>query len=107
MLLLSKGPKDLNLLYETSPDLRKLILLTFGKDRSKWHEARPVNHLEENLPPIQTIHGTTEVIVPYSQAQRLDSHHKLITIKGEGHGLTEESRKNAFEEGFRFLLKLL
>lgn len=100
------GPTNLNLLYETSPDLQDLIVLTFGKDSSKWNEASPVKYLGESLPPILTIHGTADTIVPYSQALQLGSHHELITITGEGHGLTPDSRRTAFENGFQFFLNL-
>ena len=53
----------------------------------------PLTYVREGLPPILTIHGDNDQLVPYSQAVRLNKalekagvQHKLITIPGGRHG---------------------
>jgi acetyl esterase/lipase len=53
----------------------------------------PLTYVREGLPPILTIHGDNDQLVPYSHAVRLDKalekagvKHKLITIPGGRHG---------------------
>ena len=53
----------------------------------------PLTYVREGLPPIITIHGDNDQLVPYSQAVRLNKalekagvKHKLITIPGGRHG---------------------
>lgn len=53
----------------------------------------PLNHVRDDLPPILTIHGDEDSIVPYSHGVRLHEAldranvpNQLITIDGGGHG---------------------
>lgn len=53
----------------------------------------PLNHVRQGLPPIISIHGDEDSIVPYSQGVELhealngaDVPNELITIEGGGHG---------------------
>ena len=53
----------------------------------------PLTYVREGLPPILSIHGDKDQLVPYSQTLRLDKalekagvKHKLITIPGGRHG---------------------
>ena len=53
----------------------------------------PVNYVRPGLPPVLTIHGNADPIVPYQQAVRLHSQlddagvpNKLHTVAGGGHG---------------------
>ncbi|MDD9888945.1 MAG: alpha/beta hydrolase [Gammaproteobacteria bacterium] len=53
----------------------------------------PVNHVRQDLPPIISIHGDEDSIVPYSQGvqlhealNRAEVPNELITIEGGGHG---------------------
>ena len=53
----------------------------------------PMTYVREGLPPILTIHGNTDPIVPYEQATRLhaalDAAHvpnQLVTVENGGHG---------------------
>ncbi len=65
--------------------------------KANWREVAervsPLNYVRDGLPPILTIHGDADTIVPYDHAVRLhkqlarvDATHKLITMKGGGHG---------------------
>jgi len=56
-------------------------------------EASPVTHASAATPPVLTVHGTLDRVVPFSQAARLDDAlHKagaqsyLVTIDGGAHG---------------------
>lgn len=56
-------------------------------------EASPVAHASAAAPPVLTVHGTLDRVVPYSQAARLDAALSqagatsyLVTIDGGGHG---------------------
>ena len=53
----------------------------------------PINHVRNDLPPILTIHGDEDSIVPYAHGVKLHESleragvsNKLITIEGGGHG---------------------
>jgi len=53
----------------------------------------PLNHVRRDLPPILSIHGDSDTIVPYHQGQRLHAAlteagvtNRLITVEGGGHG---------------------
>ncbi len=55
--------------------------------------ASPVRHVTPNAPPVITIHGTLDRIVPYGQALHLDRAltdagvtHYLLTVNGGRHG---------------------
>ena len=68
----------------------------FGSMGGRTELARqvsPINHVRAGLPPIITIHGDADDIVPYSHAQRLHAAldkagvpNQLVTIRGGGHG---------------------
>ncbi|HYG80410.1 MAG TPA: alpha/beta hydrolase [Pyrinomonadaceae bacterium] len=68
----------------------------FGSMGGRTELARqvsPVNHVRAGLPPVITIHGDADDIVPYSHAVRLHDAlerekvpNQLFTIKGGGHG---------------------
>ena len=63
-------------------------------DRKEIADAvSPIHHVREHLPPILTIHGDADKIVPYSHALELHkrlgaagSDNQLHTVKGGGHG---------------------
>ncbi len=63
----------------------------------------PINHVHSDTPPILTIHGTADDIVPYAHASRLHDRleeqgrpHRLFTIEGGGHGhFTREENEAA------------
>lgn len=73
--------------------------------------SSPKNYLTENSPPIISIHGDADPIVPISQS--LDLHkmldslqvtHKLVTVKGKKHlNFSAEELENIYTEIFNFL----
>jgi len=71
----------------------------------------PINYLRSDLPPIITIHGDADPVVPYSQAvqlhqglERLKVPNKLITIPNGGHGhFTRDEILNIYKTIHQFL----
>ncbi len=56
-------------------------------------QVSPLSHVRQGLPPVITIHGDADNIVPYSHAERLHAAldkagvpNQLLTIRGAGHG---------------------
>ena len=74
----------------------------------------PLSYVRAGLPPILTIHGTADKLVPYSQAVRLHEaltkagvRNQLLTIDGAGHGgFTNEQELKSFETVRAFLESL-
>ncbi|MCV6604924.1 MAG: S9 family peptidase, partial [Porticoccaceae bacterium] len=62
-------------------------------------------------PPTVTIHGDTDLVVPYQQAEQLHQllekqgvSHKLVPIKGGGHGgFTPRQWSYSYNEMFAFI----
>jgi len=65
--------------------------------------ASPLTHLGAEDPPILTVHGTADGVVPIAQAEefdaaarRLGARHELVRVEGAGHGFDrpDERRRN-------------
>ncbi len=71
----------------------------------------PINYVSSSVPPIITIHGDKDTLVPYAQAVRLHKAldaakvpNQLYTVAGAGHGgYTYEQNQKAWEAVRRFL----
>lgn len=71
----------------------------------------PLTYVRKDLPPILTIHGDKDDVVPYSHATRLKDAldkakvtNKLITIKNGGHGgFPQAEYVRSFDEIWKFL----
>ena len=71
----------------------------------------PINYVSSSVPPIITIHGDKDTLVPYSQAVRLHQAldaakvpNQLFTVPGAGHGgYSFEQNQKAWEAVRRFL----
>ena len=81
-------------------------------DRSKVSkiskEFSPLYMVNDNNPPIVTIHGTADYVVPYEQAtilhDKLTVRNKLITIPGKGHGdFSREEWGRAIRNSIKFI----
>ncbi|MFH5804672.1 alpha/beta hydrolase fold domain-containing protein [Alienimonas sp. DA493] len=62
--------------------------------RSAYDAASPVRYADEDDPPVLTLHGTADPIVPFDQAERLHAvlesagvANQLVPVEGGGHGL--------------------
>lgn len=107
------GITDVNDLLQ-GPDLKNYAVMWMGSQRNADEIARqvsPLTYVRASLPPILTIHGDKDSVVPYSQATRLkaalDKVHapnRFLTIKGGDHGMfTQDQYKTAYSEIWAFL----
>jgi acetyl esterase/lipase len=99
------------------PNLRIYAVSWMGSAPGREDLARrisPITYVRPALPPILTIHGDADKVVPYSHAVRLHEaltkagvRNQLLTIPGAGHGwLTAEQDLLAFETTRAFLESL-
>lgn len=98
------------------PNAKHYAMEWFGSMSNREELARqvsPVNHVSAGLPPIITIHGDNDDIVPYSQAVRLHAAldkagvpNQLVTIRGGKHGgFNRQELLNSFAAIKMFLRK--
>lgn len=99
------------------PNLRSYALSWLGSARDRQELARrvsPLTYVRAGLPPVLTIHGDADKLVPYSQALRLHEaltkagvRNQLLTIPGGGHGgFSDQEELQAFETIRTFLASL-
>jgi acetyl esterase/lipase len=77
-------------------------------------QVSPLSYVRSGLPPVLTIHGDADKLVPYSHAVRLHEaltragvRNQLLTLPGAGHGgFTDEQELKAFEAVRAFLVSL-
>ena len=80
----------------SGPDAKGYAVEWLGSQPDREKLARlvsPINMVHKDSPPVLTIHGDKDTLVPYSQAVRLHQaldkagvRNQLITIPGGGHG---------------------
>jgi acetyl esterase/lipase len=68
----------------------------------------PLSLISDNVPPIITIHGTADNVVPYEQAinlhDALDTRNRLVTLEGGTHGgFSDAQYQEAMTAIFEFL----
>jgi dipeptidyl aminopeptidase/acylaminoacyl peptidase len=78
------------------PNAKHYAIEWFGSMETRKDLARqvsPLSYVRAGLPPIITIHGDEDNVVPYNQAVRLHAAldkvgvtNQLVTIHGAGHG---------------------
>lgn len=107
------GISDVNDLIQ-GPNLKNYAAMWMGAMPNAAEVAKsvsPLTYVRAGLPPILTVHGDKDDVVPYSQAIRLHDalakagdKNKLITVKGGGHGMFRQSDYIlAFDEIWKFL----
>lgn len=107
------GISDVNDLIQGA-NLKNYAVMWMGSQSNAAEIAKrvsPLTYVRENLPPILTIHGDKDDVVPYSQAVRLKNaldkakvKNELFTVKGGGHGgFTQSDYVNAYNEIWKFL----
>ena len=110
------GPADLTLSY--SDRVRPLLTDFIGgtpQDKPREHKlASPVTHLTRDDPPILTLHGTVDQVVPYEQATTLHAAcekvgvpHELVPFEAVDHGFAGEHLLRALELTMTFFDKHL
>ena len=96
------------------PNLKNYAAMWMGSLPNASEIARsvsPLTYVRAGLPPIITIHGDKDDVVPYSHATRLHEAltkagdvNKLVTVKGGGHGMfAQRDYVTAFDEIWKFL----
>lgn len=107
------GISDVNDLIQ-GPNLKNYAVMWMGSMPNAAEVARsvsPLSYVRMGLPPIISIHGDKDDVVPYQHATRLHDAltkggdiNKLVTVKGGGHGMFAQSDYvMAFEEIWKFL----
>jgi acetyl esterase/lipase len=97
------------------PNWKNYALMWMGSQPDKLAIAKrvsPLTYVRRGLPPVLTVHGDADPVVPYSQAVRLHAALKeagvpneLITIRGGGHGqFTDAELEDAYEKIRTFLI---
>ncbi len=98
------------------PDRKTYAVAWLGSATDAEAIARrtsPLTYVRKDVPPIITIHGDADPVVPYQQAVRLHAAlekvgaaNQLFTIPGGQHGqFTDEENRKAFEAIRQFLAK--
>ncbi len=107
------GISDVNDLIQ-GPNVKNYAAMWMGSMPNAKEVAKsvsPLTYVREGLPPIITIHGDKDDVVPYTHATQLhdalmktSNVNKLITIKGGGHGMfAQPEHVMAFDEIWKFL----
>jgi acetyl esterase/lipase len=107
------GITDVNEIIQ-GPDLKNYAAMWMGAMPNAAEVAKsvsPLTYVRSGLPPIITIHGDKDDVVPYSQAKRLKAAldkagdvNRLVTMSGGGHGMfTQDQYAQAFGEIWKFL----
>ncbi len=107
------GISDVNDLID-GPNTKNYAKMWMGSQPNAGEIAKsvsPLTYVRPGLPPIISIHGDKDDVVPYSQSVRLRDAldaakvtNRLITIKEGGHGqFTDKDTANAYEEIWKFL----
>ena len=97
------------------PNAKHYAIEWFGSMNNREElakEVSPLSYVRTGLPPIITIHGDADALVPYSHATRLHQAldkagvtNQLITIRGGNHGGFEKKETERSYEAVRGFLK--
>ncbi len=111
------GPTEMAECYsESRLDWLFRLLLDGTPDEvpDRYKASSPVTYASQDDPPVLTIQGDLDVIVPVSQADLLDAKlkevgasHTLMILKGQPHGIRGKYQEEAFQATFAFLDKHL
>lgn len=101
-------------LAESRPDANYALSWIGDKARVAEISARysPVSHIASTAPPIITIHGTADPVVPYAQAEDLHdalrTRNRLVTLEGGTHGgFSDAQYQEAMAAIFEFLAAIV
>ncbi len=96
------------------PNLKTYAVMWVGSQSDALAIAKrvsPLSYVRAGLPPILSIHGDADPVVPYDQSMRLHQAltaagvpNELVTIKGSGHGQFKEAElEDAYQKIHEFL----
>ncbi len=111
------GPTEMASAYETSSVawiFRLFMGGTPGEVPDTYKAASPVTYVSKDDPPVLTLQGDKDTLVPLAQAKRLDekmkaagASHTLIILEGQGHGFGGKAREKADQAMWDFFEKHL
>jgi acetyl esterase/lipase len=112
------GPTDLTALAEDNPVTKPGLVILMGAVPElmpeAYKKASPVTYARRDAPPILTIHGSADSLVPVSQAKRLDAalkrtgaKHTLLILHGAGHGFWGDNATRSGQAVYGFFEKTL
>ncbi|MEZ6053295.1 MAG: alpha/beta hydrolase [Planctomycetaceae bacterium] len=106
------GPTDMARSFETSSVSWIFRLVMGGKPDEvpdTYKAASPLTYVSEDDPPVLTLHGDQDRLVPIAQATTLDNamkvahaDHTLIVFEGQGHGFGREYRRKERDAMWNF-----
>lgn len=112
------GPTEMKAEYRTNDFVRKLVKTLLGgtpeEVPDRYENASPVTYISSDDPPVLTLQGTKDPLVPDSQARLLDeqmkskgAHHELMILEGAGHGFQGDDALRAETTTWAFFDKHL
>ena len=112
------GPTDMLHLHKTSEGAAPIVASFLGGDpetaAKTYKAASPISYVDKDDPPILTIHGTADTLVPPDQAERFDTamkkagaEHSLLLLGGQGHGFRGDAAAEAQRAMYAFFDKHL
>lgn len=106
------GPTDMAFCYEKSSVawiFRLFMGGTPAEAAERYKAASPITYVSKDDPPVLTLHGDQDALVPVEQAKSLDdkmkaagASHTLMVFKGQGHGFGGASGKKAADATWEF-----
>ena len=107
------GPTDMLQLHKTSEGAAPIVASFLGGEpgeaEAAYRDASPITYVDSGDPPILTIHGTADTLVPPDQAERFDAamkkagaEHKLLLLEKQGHGFRGEALGEAQQAMYAF-----
>ena len=111
------GPTDMAFCYERSSVAWIFRLFMGGTPAvaaERYKAASPINYVTAEDPPVLTLHGDQDALVPVEQARKLDekmkavgASHTLMVFEGQGHGFGDEYQQKAEKATWDFFDKHL
>jgi len=106
------GPTDMAACYEKTalPWVARLFLGGVPSEvPDRYKAASPITYVSKDDPPVLTLHGDQDALVPVEQAKALDekmkavgASHTLIIYRGQGHGFGGEYGKKSWDATWEF-----
>jgi acetyl esterase/lipase len=106
------GPTDMASCYEKSSVAWMFRLFLGGtpdEAGERYKAASPLTYVSKDDPPVLTLHGDMDALVPVEQARMLDERmktvgapHTLMIFEGQGHGFGGEHGKKAADATWAF-----
>ena len=106
------GPTDMKFCHEKSSVAWIFRLFMGGtpdEPGERYQAASPTSYASEDDPPVLTLHGDQDALVPIEQAKILDekmkaagAYHTLMVFEGQGHGFRGEHQQEAMNAMWAF-----